>query len=258
MKRFHLFEFEDQTWFPTVIRNYMTDYLQFATNKFDFYNGVIDILKKGLSKTDNNTIIDLASGGGGGWLKLSEHLKAELPNSKVILSDFYPNIDAFQYNVDKIGGNFSFTKTSVNALEVSNDLKGFRTMFLSFHHFEPKSAQRILQNAVNAQQPIAIFEAQERSIAQFIQFFFSPIFVLLMTPFIRPFKLGRIIFTYLIPLVPFFVWWDGLVSVLRTYSVDEMIEMTKKLEKGSTFDWEVAKIKSGPAEVQYLIGTPKG
>lgn len=257
MKRFHLFEFEDQTWFPTIIRNYMTDYLQFATNKMDFYNGVIDVLKKGLSKTENNTIIDLASGGGGGWLKLSEHLHKELPNSKVIFSDYYPNINAFKYNVDKIGNNFSYNEASVNALEVPQNLKGFRTMFLSFHHFQPKDAQQILQNAVNAQQPIAVFEAQERSISQFIQFFFSPIFVLLMTPFIRPFSLGRLFFTYLIPLVPLFVWWDGLVSVLRTYSVDEMTKMTKDLKKGDTFDWEIAKIKSGPAEVQYLIGTPK-
>ena len=257
MKRIHLFEFEDLSWFPSLIRNYMTDYLQFTTNKFDFYVGVLDVLKKGVSKTENNTIVDLASGGGGGWLKLSEHLKTELPNTKVILSDFYPNINAFRYNVNKIGGHFSFNENSVDALAVPSDLKGFRTMFLSFHHFKPKQAQQILQNAVNAGQPIAIFEAQERTISKFIQFFFSPIFVLLMTPMIQPFRLGRIVFTYLLPLVPFFVWWDGLVSVLRTYSVDEMKEMTKNLEKGDTFDWEIAKIKSGPAEVQYLIGTPR-
>lgn len=257
MKRIHLFEFEDLSWFPSLIRNYMTDYLQFTTNKFDFYAGVLDVLKKGVSKTENNTIVDLASGGGGGWLKLSEHLKTELPNTKVILSDFYPNINAFRYNVNKIGGRFSFNENSVDALAVPSDLKGFRTMFLSFHHFKPKQAQQILQNAVNAGQPIAIFEAQERTISKLIQFFFSPIFVLLMTPMIRPFRLGRIVFTYLLPLVPFFVWWDGLVSVLRTYSVDEMKEMTKNLEKGDTFDWEIAKIKSGPAEVQYLIGTPR-
>lgn len=257
MKRLHLFEFEDMPWFPTMIRNYMTDYLQFTTNKFDFYAGILDVLKKGLSKTENNTIIDLASGGGGGWLKLSEHLKTELPNTKVILSDFYPNKNAFRYNIKKIGGHFSFNENSVNALAVPNDLKGFRTMFLSFHHFKPKDAQQILQNAVNAQQPIAIFEAQERSVSQLVQFFFSPIFVLLMTPFIRPFRFGRILFTYPIPLVPLFVWWDGLVSVLRTYSVEEMTKMTKNLEKGDTFEWEIAKVKSGPAEVQYLIGTPK-
>lgn len=257
MKRIHLFEFEDLSWFPSTIRNYMTDYLQFATNKFDFYAGVLDVLKQGVAKTENNTIIDLASGGGGGWLKLSEHLKTELPNTKVILSDFYPNINAFRYNVRKIGGNFSFNENSVNALAVPNDLKGFRTMFLSFHHFKPTAAQQILQNAVNAKQPIAIFEAQERSVSKLIQFFFSPIFVLLMTPLILPFRFGRLLFTYLIPLVPLFVWWDGLVSVLRTYSVDEMQEMTKNLKKGDTFDWEIAKIKSGPAEVQYLIGIPK-
>lgn len=257
MRRFHLFEFEDKAWFPAIIRNYMTDYLQFITNKMDFYEGIVPILKKGIQHAENNTILDMASGGGGGWLKLSEHLKEEMPDTKVVLSDYYPNINAFQYNIEQIDGNFSYQKKSVNALEVPNDMKGFRTMFLSFHHFRPNDAQQILQNAVDAKQPIAIFEAQERSIGQLIQFFFSPIFVLLMTPMIRPFKLGRILLTYLPPIVPLFVWWDGLVSVLRTYSVDEMREMTNNLEKGNTFEWEIAKVKSGPAEVQYLLGIPK-
>ena len=257
MKRLHLFEFEDKSWFPSIIRNYMTDYLQFVTNTMNFYEGIISILKKGLDKTSNNTIIDLASGGGGGWLKLSEKLKEELPDAKIVLSDFYPNIPAFEYNINQIDGQVSYQQASVNALNVPADMEGFRTMFLSFHHFQPNDARQILQNAVKAKQPIAIFEAQERSVQQLVQFFFSPIFVLLMTPMIRPLKLGRILLTYLLPLVPMFVWWDGLVSVLRTYTIDEMLELAKLADNEECYDWEAAKVKSGPATIIYLLGIPK-
>ncbi len=92
-------------------------------------------------------------------------------------------------------------------------------MFLSFHHFKPDEAMSILQNAVDSTLPIAIFEGQERNLSHFIKFLFSPINVLLITPFIRPFKFARILFTYFILIVPIFVFWDGNVSVLRTYSV---------------------------------------
>lgn len=257
MPRFHLIEFEDQQWFPENIRNYMTDFLQFVTNQFDLFKGSVPILQKGLEKSGGTQIIDLASGGGGAWLKLVEHLKETHPNNRVKLTDYFPNQTAFEKMVKKGGAYFSFEKESVNALQVPKRLKGFRTQFLSFHHFKPEDAQQILQNAVDNQSVIGIFEGQKRSIAHFIQFFFSPINVLLMTPFIRPFSFGRIIFTYIIPIVPIFVWWDGLVSVLRTYSVEEMTEMTKQLNNTDSFKWEIGEIKKGPIVNLYLLGYPK-
>ncbi len=257
MPRFHLLEFEDQQWFPPTIRNYMTDFLQFVTNQFDLFKGSVPILQKGLEKSGDAQIIDLASGGGGAWLKLVKHLDDSSPNLKIHLTDYYPNHTAFE-KIAQIGnGQFTFETASVNALQVPENLKGFRTQFLSFHHFKPADAQQILQNAVDHKAVIGIFEAQKRSIAHFIQFFFSPINVLLMTPFIRPFSFGRIIFTYLIPIVPIFVWWDGLVSVLRTYSVAEMEAMTKQLNNGDSYEWEIGETKNGPVVNLYLLGYAK-
>ena len=50
MARIHLFEFEDQQWFPSFLRNYMTDFLQFISNKFDIYKPVVPVIQKGLKK----------------------------------------------------------------------------------------------------------------------------------------------------------------------------------------------------------------
>ena len=86
---------------------------------------------------------------------------------------------------------------------------------------------------------------------------FSPISVLLTTPFIRPFHIGRIIFTYLIPVVPVLILWDGVVSSLRTYSVDEMNVLVSNLNNKENFNWEVGRVKSGPTKILYLLGTKK-
>lgn len=96
IKRLHLFELEDQTWFPKNIRNYMTDYLQILANTLKFYEGIIPILKKGLENSGNTQIIDLASGGGGGWLAVAESMKKEIPGVQITLTDYYPNISAFE------------------------------------------------------------------------------------------------------------------------------------------------------------------
>lgn len=256
MARVHLFEFEDFQWFPSNIRNYMTDFLQFAANKFDFYAAIVPVLRRGVESAETNEIIDLASGGGGGWQRLSEHVKEELPGVKVRLTDFYPNLDAFKRTKALDPDFFEYSESSVNALDVPKEFKGLRTQFLSLHHFKPEDAQRILQNAVDSNSPIALFEAQKRSVGDFIKFMFSPLNVLFSTPFIKPFKVGRIVFTYLIPLVPIFTWWDGLVSVLRTYSKKELEQIIGKLDNGDKFDWEIDFVKKGPVKIYYLLGTP--
>ncbi len=258
MARIHLFEFEDLKGFPTNIRNYMTDFLQFTANKFDFYKTIIPVLKKGIDAANSSTIVDLASGGGGGWEKLSIHLQEELPEVKVHLTDFYPNLAAFQRTARVNPSFFSFSSTSVNALDVPKEFHGkLRTQFLSFHHFTPDDGLKIIQNAVDTKSPIAIFEAQKRSVGDFLKFFFSPINVLLLTPFIKPFSVGRIFFTYLFPLVPLFVWWDGLVSVVRTYSASEMHALISKTKNNASYDWEVDYVKNGPIKIYYVLGTPK-
>jgi len=256
MGRIHLFEFEDQKWFPTFLRNYGTDFLQFLSNKTKMYKPIIPVIEKSLGKSKTNQIIDLGSGGGGGLIWLNAELKKNIPDLKIVLTDFYPNISAFFLTKEK-ADNFEFIEKPIDARNVPNELKGLRTQFLSFHHFKPKDAKLILQNAIDSNNSIAIFEAQQRSLPSIIAMIFSPLSVILTTPFIRPFKFGRIIFTYLIPIVPLFVMWDGIVSSLRTYSLKEMNGLVEDLNGKEKFDWEINKVKSGPSMVLYLIGTIK-
>lgn len=256
MGRIHLFEFEDQKWFPTFLRNYMTDFLQFLSNKTKLYKPIIPIIEKGLKKSNTTQIVDLGSGGGGGLIWLNTELKKIVPGLKIVLTDFYPNIPAFEHTQEQ-ADNFEFIDYPVDARNVPDHLRGLRTQFLSFHHFKSKDAKQILHNAIDSNSPIAVFEAQERSIPSILAMVFSPLSVWLTTPFIRPFKIGRIIFTYLIPLVPLFVLWDGVVSSLRTYSVKEMKALIEDLDGNQNYDWEMGNIKSGPGMVLYLLGTKK-
>ncbi len=256
MGRIHFFELEDQEWFPATWRNYGTDYLQFISNTAKMYKSVVPIIQKGLDAAGNNQIIDLASGGGGGLLWLNAELLKTNPDLKILLTDYFPNITAFE-RTKKVAGNFDYISSPVDARDVPPNLKGLRTQFLSFHHFKPRDARLILQNAIDTKIPIAIFEVTERSIPSLISAIFSPIAVLLLTPFIRPFSIGRLFFTYLIPIIPLFVMFDGIVSCLRTYSVKEMNDIIDRLENKDSFTWDIGKAKTGPAAVSYLLGVPK-
>lgn len=257
MSRIHLFEFEDQPWFPRFIRNYGTDFLQFLSNKTKMFVPLIPWVEKGLAAGKTSNIIDLASGGGGGILSLNNELIQKHPDLRILLTDFYPNLEAFEFTSNQ-ASNISYSKDAIDARAVPGKLKGLRTQFLSLHHFRPVDAIKIFENAVSENQAIFIAEGQERSIPSFLAMFFSPITVLLVTPLIRPFSLGRLIFTYLIPIVPLFVWWDGMVSCFRTYSVSEMEQLVEKVKGKEKFNWETGRVKSGLAQLLFLLGIPKG
>lgn len=258
MKRIHLFEFEDQNWFPKLFRDFTTDFLRYSASKqkADLYEKIIPILEKGLGRSNSHQIIDLASGGGGALVKLNDRLRKKYPELRILLTDYYPNLETFK-NLKQSVNNIDFINYSVDARDVPPEFKGLRTQFLSFHHFRPKEAKHILQNAVNCQSGIAIFEDQDRSFSSILYELYTPIALLLKAPFVKPFKISRLIFTYLIPIIPFTLLWDGVVSCLRTYSLEEMNQLIRQLDNKDTFEWEVGRIKSGMRLILYLLGTIK-
>jgi len=257
MKRLHLFEFEDQAWFPDVIRKGITDYLDFFAKSVSLYKPIIPILKSGIEKSKSNKIIDLCSGGGGGFSRISEQLSSENLQAKIILTDKYPNLSAYSKIANESNGRIEYVETPVDATAVPENLNGFRTMFVSFHHFRPEVAQKILEDAANKNMPIAIFEWTERTLLNFISMMFGPVVILLATPFIRPLTFKKLFFTYIIPAIPFCLMWDGMVSVLRTYSQKELKEMTEKIG-AKNYKWEIGREKvNASLGILYLFGYPE-
>lgn len=257
MGRFHALEWEDLEWFPSAWRDYGTDYLQFIANKFDIYKSAVPIIARGLAASGSAEWVDCASGGGGGLLRLAEHLRETHTDLKITVTDFYPNRKAFERLQAQAPETFVYEEASVDARAVPAHLVGkFRTMFASFHHFRPKDAQAILQNAVDTRTPIAIFEPLSRSPLSWISMLFVPLNVLILTPFIRPVRWGVLPFIYLLPLVLLYIWWDGIASILRMYSKRERQNLVRQLQNSDSFDWEIGQT-AGAAPVHYLLGLPK-
>ena len=146
----------------------------------------------------------------------------------------------------------------MSALDVPKRLTGFRTMFTAFHHFRPADARAILASAVRDRQGIAIFEATSRTPAALGMMLAVPLVVWLLTPLIRPFRWSRLFWTYVVPVIPVAIMFDGVVSCLRSYTPGE-IQMMAMEVGGETFEWEAgAAYPQGSAiPISYLIGTPR-
>ncbi len=252
MRRVHLFEFEDQAWFPGVLRRAMTGYLAATYGITPFPKLWADRIATLLSTGEVAEIVDLGSGAGGPVVRVVKELEARRLRVRVTLTDLFPNANAACEPA-----SIRYWPTPVDAAHVPAELTGTRTMFAAFHHFRPEAARQILRDAFEQRRAICVFEATSRTPGAIASAVLIPLLVLLLTPAVRPVSLVQILFTYLVPILPLLMFWDGLVSQLRTYSVVELEELTKDL-RSPEYRWEVGLIQVPrlPAGVPYLIGRP--
>ena len=259
MSRLHFFEWDDQSWFPDLFRNFITDHLVFHASQL--FLPVVPKLSELMKRTGNTKIVDLCSGAGGPLpVLLPECSEALDENITATLTDLYPNAEAFERCKNESNGLIDYRLESISSMNCPESLEGIRTLFTALHHFKPKDAKAILADAANKSIPIGAFEVQERSFPKLIIIPFIIFFsAFILTPFVGRMTIGRFIFTYLIPLMPFFYTWDGVISCLRTYSLEELNELTQDLQKDG-YRWESGQIPAvghiGPYNITYLIGAP--
>jgi hypothetical protein len=257
LPRLHLFELEDLAWFPRLIRDLATDYLRFMETRFDLYKPMVPLLKQAIHETGQKHLVDLCSGAGGPVAALAGELAADGVLIEATLTDKFPNVEAMSRLAGAGRRGIRFRADSIDAAAVPDELQGLRTMFNAFHHFAPTQARAVLEDAVRCHQPICIFEIPERSVPMLLPFLFTPVYVWMATPFIRPFRLSRLLFTYLLPLVGLTCWWDGVVSAMRAYTAEEMLALTHGLDG---YQWRVGRVSipGTVAHVTHLRGMPRG
>lgn len=258
MPRHQLVELEDLPWFPAILRDGGTAFLAFGAKAAGHGKLFAPVLAKAIAATGATRIVDLCSGGGGPARLVADALAEGGQRVNVLLTDLYPNPKAYMLAGEGSDGRVSGRSESVDATAVPADLDGFRTIFNAFHHFPPELARRILADAVAKRQPIAVFEAVSREPLMLLALMFSPLSVTLTMPLWRPFRWPWLLFTWIFPLMQPFVLWDGVVSWLRIYSVEELRELVATID-APDWEWDIGTLDhaGAPLHATYLIGKPK-
>ena len=255
VKRRQLFEFTEIHWWPEMLRCLLTDFLHTLIEDKQPFSPKVSLIAQALRATSQNRVIDLCSGGIGPWLHLTEQLRNEYGKDvEVLLTDKFPNATA-PMKVASIEG-LECHPGSIDALNVPDQLKGARTLFNGLHHFDPKGAQGIIDDAVKSNQAIVVFELLQRTWLDVFVALLGPLAVLLFTPLVRPLSLSRLLFTYVIPIAPLVMTWDGLVSRLRCYTPDELNAMARNAG-GENYEWHTGTYRHQFIPVTYMVGYPR-
>ena len=256
--KFRFFEFEDKAWLPDTIRDGMTDYLRFIFNSGNFYEPVSPLIVQLFQHTGSKQVIDLCSGGGGTVERIQKNIQEKYQQRvPFVLTDKFPNINAYEFIQKKTGGKITYFSLPVNAAQVDPSLIGVRTIFSAFHHFDQQDATQVINDAVSSKEGIGIFDGGNKSIFFILAIIFlHPIAFFLFTPFLRPFKWSRLLFTYLIPVIPLCTIWDGIISVTKLYNPQQLLSMATSINN-IDYCWQAGKEKNKfGMQITFLLGYP--
>lgn len=258
MRRIHLFEIEDFAWFPSSLRDCLTEMLIVVHRILKTSDDLAPIVERALLETGQRRIVDLCSGSGGPMVEVAKRLRQsdELADLQLKLTDLYPTVRSSR----SLDDGTEFHQEPIDAIDVPTELTGMRTMVCSFHHMRPTAARQILENAQQSAQPICIFEISDNSMPPPWLFWvglpMNFVFALICSAMVRPMTWKQLVFTWVIPVLPICFAWDGAVSNVRTYSLSDLDELLQRLGSDN-YRWETGTIPAKPSNKIYLLGMPR-
>lgn len=266
MKRKELFEFEDFSWFPSLIRSCMTNLIMVFHRLVGTKEVLVSIILKMRSHTDFSQITDLGSGSGGPMIGVVEQINEDLDGDKVnlLLTDLHPNMEVVNRINSLQHDTIKYHQEKVNAMNVGEAPAGLKTMIASFHHMHPSIAQSILLSAQEEKQPILIYELAKNNIPFFLWLLLLPLSLgiltlmsMVLTLFVRPLSIAQLVFTFLIPIIPLAYAWDGQASLMRTYTFEDINDLLKE-HRRANYKWEIkdALKANGKKAGYYIMGYP--
>ncbi|MCB0634269.1 MAG: hypothetical protein R2824_02965 [Saprospiraceae bacterium] len=267
MKRLELFEFEDFSWLPAIIRTGATNLIVVLHRLTGTADVIANLIRELREKHEFDQVTDLGSGSGGPMPEAIEQVNESSPDRplELLLTDLHPNPNTVRKINDRDLPHVRYHEGSVDATNIGAAPGGLKTMIASFHHMDPAVAKKILHSAQENNEPILIYEIAKNNVPVLIWWLLLPVsliilvlMTLIMTPFVRPLSLGQIVFTYLIPLIPLVYAWDGQASLMRTYTFSDIEELLGALETDS-YQWKIGEAKktNGRSSGYFIMGYPK-
>ena len=240
-------ELEDYNWFPKILRRWQTEFIGSIAIWTNLYKPLVPVMNKMITDNKIISLQDCCSGSGTPAMNIHKQLAIQLP---MLLTDKYPD-ESFENKPPVI---YSIHSVDVLQLQPAEDI--LYTMYNAFHHFSAGHQQDILQKMAANKSPFLIAELLEPGFINIIKIFFTTTLGQIFTaPFIQPFSLSRLFFTYIIPVNLFTITYDGIISVLKAKTVKQYKMLIENIST-QNYTITVSKVNSLKGNVVYIKGEP--
>ena len=219
--------------------------------RFPIYEAAAPLARDLLRAEGLKDVVDLGSGSGGPWPAL---LRAPgLEEVRLTLTDRALDPCALRAFDDDQRESVRLGPQTQDLLAPA-DLPGLRTAFACLHHLAPDELEGLFAEVAHDGHPFLGIEVTERKASAIARQFLLFPAALVAVLFIRP-TLAQLALTYLLPVIPLALVWDGVVSCLRSYDPDELCALARQ-HAPKEYVWDVGRTSSevGPVHLIYLLG----
>ncbi len=241
LPRLHLFELHDLDWVPSAISESVVEVLGNVMQWGRIVDAMMPALRTFVARAGCAEVLELCSGSGQCARLLFDRLRQGTgPVPRIVLTDLRPRVGLWERH------DMTFIPHSVDATRVPEEVgRGRpRLMLNAFHHFSPPLARAILADAHRNSAGIFIAENFSRNPLAALSCGLYGIPAALANPVLTSqCRLAKGLLTYVLPLIPLVVVWDGFVSSLRVYTHRELVEMTSDLQD---FEWHYGSFRYAP------------
>lgn len=242
-------ELEDYSWFPKKLRRWQMEFIGSIAVWTKLYQPLVPVLQQIIDQNKITALQDLCSGSGIPAIYIQNRLTSKIP---MLLTDKFPDTSL----INKPGINYLYLLKPVDVLELNAEHDTIYTMYNAFHHFTATQQQMIVQNMANKPAPFLIAEILEPGWLNGFKIFFTTTVIQLLTaPWVQPFSLARLFFTYIVPVNLFTVTYDGIVSVLKSKTAEQYDKLLKNISNQS-FSITVHTVNNWKGNLVYIKGVP--
>jgi hypothetical protein len=226
MRRKQITQFINTKWCPRQIKKLCSEFVSWFVVKVNAAKPFIPVIENALTESKKNNIINLELNIGAGIETVRPFLNRHLIITSTTLSEI---------NTQQQSGMYLFVN--------------------SFHQLPAITAKKTLEEIAKSRNPVVVVEGNNDSLWQLIGMtIFVPFTVILSAPFVKPFRWSRILFTYIIPVLPFIISIDGCIALLKLYNPKDLNKLTSSI-KVSGYKWTAGKKDNGRGgKIIYLTG----
>lgn len=259
MRRVHGIELHEQPWFPRVWRELFQLSLGRVVSLIGPFKGAIEPFRALCRTAKPTAILELASGSGELSVSFWKDVCAEseeLDSVPLILSDLFPNRDAYHRFVAAHPGRVECIDEPVDALDPPAGEDRVWMMLEGLHHFTPDELRTLFGKATERAAGFVAFETTQRSWKNIaLVLLTAPTTVFITSCLVRPFRWRNLLWGLLLPVVPFTMVFDGVMSNLRSYTHEELWDLVDSAGEG--FSWRIEGIPApgaGGLEITCIFG----
>jgi len=228
-----LFEFMDQQWIPASLHATLREVLEFhhkVTLSYYYAWAAREVLKRA-ETTVIERVIELGAGSAGFSQTLALSIRDQKKNLQVEICDLRPDVDRYR-ELEKLFPGLLRARMEPVDLTVWTPPPGRLLLIMSaaFHHIPPRRRSPVLASLIK--HPTMIFESISRNLVSMIGCALGCVPGMLTPLYFFKRSAGRwrrFIWCWFLPVAPFMVAFDGVVSCLRCWTEEEWRKALGKL-----------------------------